>query len=325
VAEITWLLKGTDNTDLDYHHFRPPFLLAVDQLFQRIRNPTYRYLPNATLFPVEQPTYDPWVIRETLHNALAHQDYTLASRVSVVESPGQLVVTNAGSFDPGTVDDVIRADAPPDRYRNRLLTDAMVAFNLIDTIGSGIRRMFRRQWERNFPMPDYDLTADRVQVRIPGTVIDERYTRILTARKDLELLDVIALDKVQKKQPLADTEFDSLKKKKLVEGRRPNLFVSATVAADTDSRADYIKNRSFDKAHFERMVVEYLTKFGTATRQDLDKLLLGKLSDVLDAKKKANFIANLLRGLRTANRIRVVGRGPGAKWELCKPPPEIPV
>ena len=33
----------------------------------------------------------------------------------------------------------------------------MVSLNMIDTIGSGIKRMFRYQRQRFFPMPDYDL------------------------------------------------------------------------------------------------------------------------------------------------------------------------
>lgn len=86
-----------------------------------------------------------------------------------------------------------------------------------------------------------------------------------------DLLDVIALDKVQKKQNIGDSELKSLKDKKLVEGRRPSLFVSSTVAAATQAKADYIRNRAFDKDHYEKMVVTYLEKFGEATRQDLDK------------------------------------------------------
>lgn len=34
----------------------------------------------------------------------------------------------------------------------------MVNLNMIDTIGSGIKRMFLNQRERFFPMPDYDLS-----------------------------------------------------------------------------------------------------------------------------------------------------------------------
>ena len=66
---------------------------------------------------------------------------------------------------------------------------------------------------------------------------------MLMARADLDLWDVIALDKVQKGKRLEDGEFKSLKAKKLVEGRRPNLFVSAAVAAATDDKEAYIRNR----------------------------------------------------------------------------------
>ena len=48
------------------------------------------------------------------------------------------------------VEAVIQRDAPPEQYRNPFLARAMVNLNMIDTIGSGIRRMFLRQKERFF-------------------------------------------------------------------------------------------------------------------------------------------------------------------------------
>ncbi len=325
IARITWLLKDADGAEKDYQHFGPPLILAVDQVFARIRNLTYRYLPDASLFPTEVSQYDAWVIRETLHNAIAHQDYTQGARINVVEEPESLLFTNAGEFLPGSVEEVIRRDAPPEFYRNRFLAEAMVNLNMIDTIGSGIKRMFTKQRQRCFPMPDYDLSVPgRVKVRIIGKVLDEKYTRILLSRSDLDLFDVIALDKVQKGRPLPEEEFRSLKGKWLIEGRRPNLFVSAAIAAATDTRADYIRKRAFDKAHYKRMIVAYLERFGEAKREDLDKLLLEKVSDALNAEQKKNFIMNLLQEMRREETIRCVGgrRGIGARWALHNPEPK---
>ena len=48
------------------------------------------------------------MLRETLHNAIAHQDYGLRGRINVVETPGALLMTNVGGFLPGDVDKVIR-------------------------------------------------------------------------------------------------------------------------------------------------------------------------------------------------------------------------
>jgi ATP-dependent DNA helicase RecG len=319
--QLTWILKDKDSMERDYKHFEPPFLLAVDALLGKIRNLTCRVLPWGSMFPVELLQYDPWVLREVLHNAIAHQDYPCSGRINVVEFEDRLIVVNMGSFLPGDVENVIRRDAPFSVYRNAFLAQAMVGLGMIDTIGSGIKRIFQAQKKRSFPMPDYDLAAgEEVQVQIIGKVIDEKYTRMLMAKADLDLWDVIALDKVQKGKPISVEEFWSLKAKKLVEGRRPNLFVSAEVAAATDTMVDYLKKRGIDKAYGQRMVVELLEKQGQASRQDIDRLLLGKLSDALDEDQQRNFIMNLLQEMRRQKVVTVRGKGPGAVWELHKPP-----
>ena len=143
LANITWILKDKDNQEIDGKPMGSPFILAGDELLSRIRNLTLRELPDGTLFPQEMSQYDPWVIREALHNCIAHQDYALAARIQVVETPDTLLFTNAGSFLPGTVAQVIEQDAPWDVYRNPFLANAMVNLNMIDTLGSGVKRMFR--------------------------------------------------------------------------------------------------------------------------------------------------------------------------------------
>jgi ATP-dependent DNA helicase RecG len=259
--------------------------------------------------------------REALHNCIAHQDYTLGGKINVVETDDELLFTSLGDFLPGTVEEAIRSDSPPEFYRNRFLADAMVNLNMIDTIGSGVRRMFTKQRERNFPMPDYDLDEHgRVKVRVSGKVIDEKYTRMLLARTDLDLWDVIALSKVQKGKQLTDEEYRSLKDQKLVEGKRKSVFVCAAVAAATDTKADYIKNRAFDKDHYRKMVVEYLRKFDEASRQDIDRLIRDKLSDALTGEQKTNAIKNLIQELRLEGVIEKRGAetGKAARWVLSK-------
>ncbi|MCR4299322.1 MAG: putative DNA binding domain-containing protein [Gallionella sp.] len=319
VAQLTWILRNETKVEQDYEHFGLPLILSSDRILKKVRNLTIRHLPSGTLFPQEVSQYDPWVMRETLHNCIAHQDYTLCGRISLVETPDSLLFTNMGTFIPGTVEDMIRSDSPPAVYRNKFLADAMVNLNMIDTIGSGIKKMFMAQRQRNFPMPDFDLSkANQVSVQLTGRILDEKYTQLLMARSELELMDVIALDKVQKQQILGDAEFKRLKEQYLIEGRRPNLFVSAKVAATTGDKAAYIKNRAFDKSHYQEMVTAYLQKFGEATRKELDQLLMDKLSDTLDDKQKRHFVTNLLQELRRKRVVRPDGVTRGAKWRLYK-------
>jgi ATP-dependent DNA helicase RecG len=320
VCRLTWVVMDDDGNHLDYAHYGPPFLLAVERVFERIRNLTYRYLPSTGLFPQEVTQYDPWVIRESLHNCIAHQDYEMCAKISVVERPGSLAFRNAGLFLPGSVEEHLARNAPPHFYRNRLLADAMVSINMIDTVGSGILRMFVRQRERYFPLPEYDLSdSAHVAVTISGQVMDERYTRMLMARSDLKLDEVIALDKVQKGKALTEDEFTSLKRQELIEGRRPHLRVAAKVAVATDTVVDYLKKRGVDKQYCEKMVIELLRTQQSATRRDIDKLLIGKISDLLGPAQKRSFVSNLLQELRRDGKLAVSGKGPGARWELCSP------
>jgi ATP-dependent DNA helicase RecG len=319
VVHITWVLRDESGSAKDYQHFGPPLILAVDKVLDKIRNLTIRYLPSGTLFPREVSQYDVRVMREMLHNCIAHQDYTQAGRINIVEEPETLLFTNLGHFIPGSVEEVLRRDAPPEQYRNPFLAQAMVNLNMIDTIGSGIERMFTIQRQRFFPLPDYDLSdPKRVQTQLFGKLLDENYTQLLMEKTDLDVWDVIALDKVQKKRPLTDEEFKSLKNQKLVEGRRPNLYVSARVAAATGHKATYIKYRAFDKEHYKKMVLSYLEKFGEATREDINELLLDKLSAALNKEQKRNFVTNLLQEMKKERLIYTVGTTRWAKWRIYK-------
>lgn len=313
---MTWILKDDDNVEKDYRHYDPPFLLVVDELLDNIRNLTVRYLPDGTLFPINVSQYDPWVMRETLHNCIAHQDYSKAGRIIVVEQPDSLLFTNLGAFYPGSVEEVVIRDSPQEYSANPLLAQAMVNLNMIDTIGSGIKRAFRIQRDRNFPMPTYDLSdPERVKVRLIGQILDPNYTRMLMSQTGLDLLDVIALDKVQKGQSINDEEAKSLRAKKLIEGRRPNIHVSADVAAATDTMVDYLRRRGIDREYCQKMILDLLSK-GPAKRNEIDRLLLDRLSDALDETQRKTFIMNLLQDMRKAELIDTEGRGAGSIWQL---------
>lgn len=304
VAWISWILKDERNVEKDYDHFRPPFLLNIEGVYAKIRNLKYRYLLDNTLFPTEVTKYEPYVIREALNNCIAHQDYELGGRITVVEGADDLLFTNLGSFLPESVERVIEQDSPPEYYRNAFLAAAMVNLNLIDTQGGGIKKMFSLQMNRYFPLPDYDLSdPGKVKVRISGKVIDENYTRLLINKTDLDLKTVILVDRVQKKEVISKEDASRLKKMKLVEGRYPNVFVAAPIAVATNKRAEYIRNRAFDDDFYKKMIIVYIKKFRSATRQDIDKLLWNKLSDVLDESQKKNKIRNLLTALSTKDKV----------------------
>ena len=104
---------------------------------------------------------------------------------------------------------------------------------MIETQGGGIRKLFNFQRQRFFPLPEYDISGGKVKVTIVGKIVDEEFARILVKNPNLSIEDIILLDKVQKKKKLDQTEFKHLKKKGLIDGVRPNIFISAKVAQKT--------------------------------------------------------------------------------------------
>ena len=316
VARISWILKNERNEELDYEHFGPPLLLNVNKVLARIRNLTVRELPDGTLFPVELTQYDPWVIREALHNCIAHQDYGLRGRMQVVETPHALLLTNVGGFLPGRVEAVIDQDAPLEIYRNPYLTEAMVSLNMIDTQGGGIKRMFQAQRRRFFPLPDYDLSQpERVMVTLRGRILDVRYTRLLMAQGELDLGTIMLLDKVQKGQRIEADDAKRLKAAKLVEGRYPNLLVAGSVAAATGDKARHIRNRGFDNRYYRDLIVDLVREHQPVSREDIDKLLLDKLPEVLSESQKVSKVHNLITAL-SGKAIKNVGTRQASQWVL---------
>lgn len=300
-------MKTLNNANKDYEVFSIPFLLSVDSVYNKIRNIKYRYVRENSLFPEEMLRYDMFNIREPLNNCIAHQDYTKCARIEVVEyEDDHLVFQNHGAFLPESVESVIENDCPESIYRNRFLVEAMRNLNMIETEGGGIKKMFEKQRIRMFPLPEYDLSNEKVRVEISGQVLDEKFASILTLCPDLSLFEIMLLDKVQKRKPITDEERLQLKKRGLIEGRKPNYYLSDNVVkpiGDRRLKAEYIKNRSFDDKHYKDMIVQYISKYGKARKDEVRELIWDKLSPVLNEKQKASKIQNLLSSLRIAGKI----------------------
>lgn len=316
-AQLTWRLEGAERA---YEHFSPPFLLATTELYKRIRNIQIRLLPDDTLLPVEASKYDQKVVLEALHNCIVHQDYSRNARILVTEFSDRLEFISEGGFYEGTPEEYIPGEKTPRKYRNPLLAQAMVELNMIDTMGYGIHEMHLKQVQRFFPLPDFDISdPDAVKLTIYGKIVDPSYSRMLMQKTDLSLMEILGLDRIQKKLPVSEETLRHLRSRGLVEGRKPNIHVSADIARMTAGEAEYIRTRAQDDDYYKKLIMDYLREFGSANREDLDGLLWTKLSDGLDAEQKKNKIGNLLNSLSRAEKIRNSGPKKTPRWELVRP------
>ncbi|WP_282856726.1 RNA-binding domain-containing protein [Pseudoclavibacter helvolus] len=313
-AQLTWRLVGEQNAN---EHFRMPFLLTTTALAKRIRNVQLRLLPPNELIYREISKYDERSLLEALYNGIAHQDYTMNSRVIVTERADRIEFESVGDFYDGNPDDYALDERVPRKYRNPFLIEAMTELNLIDQMGYGIHRMVQDQVRRFLPLPDYDLsTAGEVKLTIPGAVIDESYSQLLMVRTDLPLHDVLALDRVQKGLDISEKAARHLRRVGLIEGRKPHRRITPSVAAATGNMADYIRTRPQADAHYAALVADYLRAQGYAERRDIETLLKPTLSDALTDQQKVTKITNLLTKMRRQGIIVNKGSRTKSRWEL---------
>lgn len=318
-AEITWKVPD----ERIAKHFGPPFVLTTTEVGQHIRNPNIKLFPATELLAIELPRYDIKVILEGLHNCLAHQDYEQAGRIVVLETVGRLQLSNLGSFVDGAPEDYFTGDRTPSVYRNPWLAQAMNNIGMIDKGGYGIRDMVTSQRKRYLPLPDYDgSTLVKTCFNIYGQIIDANYSKLLIERSDLPLEQVIWLDRVQKKHRIGDDQAALLRRARLIEGRKPNFFVSAHVADATNTRPEYTRNKGLDDHYYKALILQHIKKFKSVPAPEIRDLILDKLPNSLTATQKQAKIKNLLAALRITGldglKITTTGSGKGARWEIFK-------
>lgn len=307
VVQVTWTLRDKNKDIIDYEHFSVPYILTVDEILAKIHNLTLREMPGGTLFPDTMKQYDDYTIREALHNCIAHSNYQLQQRINFVENPGFLYYSNAGSFIPGSLEEVLSTDEPQKFFRNDCLCQAMVHFNMIDTVSRGIKKMFTEQWQRRFPMPDYEIDNDKQQVavRIYGTSIDERYTNMLKNNDSLTLWDCISLDAIQKGHRIDETVAQDMIQRGLIEGEAPNYRISLTVAKKTKQLSGYTRVVGLERDKIKHMVLQYIQNAGSegAKRSDIMEYLGGTLPSRNTPEQNSMFVSNILREMTTDQTV----------------------
>lgn len=302
IAQIVW--KCFQDGQVFGDIYTIPFIRTTSELLSRIRNYRFKIYPKNSLIPAEVWKYDTESILEGMHNSIAHQNYEKNARIIVTEDKDSLKFQNDGNFYEGDYTQYISGEKTPKSYRNPALVKAMVNIKMIDTQGYGIHKMFMSQKARFLPMPDYNLsTPNEVILNMPGTIIDENYSLMLLENADIDLSTAVLLDRVQKGMSISDDGIKMLRKDRLIEGRKPHLYISKQIASVTNTEIEYTLKKGFSDEECQEWIIKALKDHKFLSRKQINELLWSKLPIGYTDEQKMKRIDNILQKMRKINLI----------------------
>ncbi|MDZ7704217.1 MAG: putative DNA binding domain-containing protein [Trueperaceae bacterium] len=277
------------------------------------------------------PRYPRAAFREALANALTHRDYTINNAVYVQLDARQkgLSITSPGGFVEGVHLDNLLTTSP--KPRNRPLADVFKRLGLVERMGRGIARIFAEVLGYGRPAPSYEgSTRDSVKVFIPSGEADIAFVRLIMETRERyqypvdwrhllilrrvadegELTTREASNLIQNDEVVTRSLLEAMVELGLLEPRgtkRSRVYhLSSGVYQSFGKPSAYVRRKGFSDLQREQMIVNYLEDYQTISRAEVAKLC--QLSD-----SQAEY---LLRKLRKADKIELIGRGRGAHYQL---------
>ena len=290
---IRWRLLGPDGEMMDSRTFQGPMLLASTQAVSMIRNWTCQIGVEDSRRPVS--AYRNSALVEAVRNAVAHQDYSLGGAIDIVERERESVtVLSKGSFPQRTPESFINGPPQLKPVRNQFLVSAMAGLGIIPASGTGIRSMYLAQASRRFPMPDFDITDDRVSVRFPG-IRSGAYARVLDVRGDVDLKTMMDLDRIAKLRYVPERRLKALARRNLVE------FMDGVPCIACGAGQKVLS--AFVEGTDEEAVLMLIGRNGSVTRSDVADILAARDPKELTAEQIRVKSTNLLQTMRRKGLI----------------------
>ncbi len=266
--------------------------------------------------------------REALANALVHRDYAALGPTSVQITGTEFVVSNPGGFPPGVTTANILDQSRP---RSPILAAAFKRAGLVERRGKGVNDMFEQQLRAGRDVPDYSRSnAESVMVTVP------------LGNADLDLVRFLLTWENQRQQPLNLDELRLVHEVKssgsatslevaetldlipataksllgrLVEagilesrgvGRSRKFHLTARFYDLAQDRNAYVRVKGADPLQQERMVLDYVSAYGSINRSQA-----AQLCQTTPVQARA-----MLKRLVDDGRLTLQGERRGARYVL---------
>ena len=272
--------------------YQSPFLVLIDKLWRDINLHNKRVPLRDGPYIVDIPYFNEEVIREAIHNAVAHRDYRRTSEIVIKLSPQQMTILNAGGFPNGvTLENILTVPSTP---RNRLLADIMSKIGLVERSGQGVDKIFYSTLQEGKAAPDYSASDDfHVELLLSGVIQDQGFALFIdSVQQDLpddqklSVLELQTLVKIRDGAPskvLNRKVIDTLLKRNLIEKRgktKGSFFILCRSYYELAGRiAEYHQKDAWSLDQFLSFITSGALRKGNALKMgDFVKLLEGHMT-----------------------------------------------
>jgi ATP-dependent DNA helicase RecG len=240
-------------------------------------------------FPIE-------VVRESVLNALTHRDYSNPGEVLIRHSSHELAVTSPGGFIGGiNVNNILRHEPVA---RNRTLSNAFLKLRLVESAGTGRRKIFIPMLQYGKRIPQYEANLTHVTLRIYNGTFDRGMARLVakwySQGKDIDLDGLLVLTYLKEHRFINTQEAEQLLQldrdhtlgvldqmsdphRGILERRghsRPaTYYLTKAVAKDLIGKAAYSSTKGINPVRYPELVKTFLLDHESITNRDCRELL----------------------------------------------------
>ncbi len=247
------------------------------------------------LFRIRIPAFPVEVVREAVLNALTHRDYSNPGEVMIRHAQHELVVSSPGGFIGGiNLGNILRHESVA---RNRTLADAFVRLRLVESAGTGRRKIFVPMLEYGKRMPIYEADDYHVTLRIFDGAFDHSMARLIAEwhakGKDIGMEGLMILTHLKENSFITSSEaaemlqmsrdeairvLDNMcnPKRGILErkghSRAATYYLTKSVAKDLIGKVAYSSAKGIDHYRYQEIVREFVQDHGSITNVECRQL-----------------------------------------------------
>ncbi len=315
--KISWKYMDSKNDieeRMSIEDQKAPLILTLERVKYNI-NRFNTYLKDIDLFRTDIRQYDEKAtIEELLINALAHRDWTINLWNEIIQTPVSLEFRNPWVFR-ADLEKVLKENQSKE-YLNPIMSEFFLHLNLMEKERWGLQKAYLAQL-RKWTTIRFFQRENRVDFIVSWRIENEDFAKLVSKRTDIELDDLLLLDKIASWKNTINIDFtkkeaESLKSNKYIEirwTRTQKCYISAELSSKLWKTWSYIRSKWVKTQHKYDLVLQHIDEFWKVKLSDL-KDMFPELTD--DQCK------NIFRNMKSKKLIELVRKWSRWDWFYIK-------